>query len=210
MAGFESTNFGRKTVSTNTTPMKEFAVGEEENAVSEQEWVDEAAFQRQQAFLEAKRREEEVQKLRVAKQKGTLGITDLHRQRIGYLTNIGRQYREVKLDTSIFTLRTLKAKEIKEAFIAASQSNPKNDLELSVEMQRQQLARSLCKIDGHDLEIALGSTDLTVVLEVLDELEENVFDILSTELAKLRAESKEKFEIKNQAEMKGVIEDLKK
>src|ERR1700733_7712473 len=100
-------------------------------------------------------------------------ITDHAKRRIEILAGIGRLTKDVKIGDVVFSLRTLKARETKEAMLDTL-ANVKNDLEAGFEARKHQLARALYKIDGADPEDVLGTNDPTAKLDLIESLEEVV------------------------------------
>jgi hypothetical protein len=132
-----------------------------------------------------------------------------NKTRIEILANIGRLTKDVMIGGTTFTLRTLKAKETREAALA-SYSISKTELDLSFNARQQQIARSIVKIDGHDFGLTIGSDDFDKKLEFIEELEENVVNKLFNEFMSLKKEAEDKYGISTVAEAKEVGEDLKK
>jgi hypothetical protein len=190
MSEFDSSNFKKKI---HNTPMREFNVGPPDGEYNEP------------TIEELKRNAQEV---RNARMQNANKIGDLAKQRLEYLSNIGRSFKEVKIDGISFTLRTLKAKETKEAALATFSSS--NNIAAAFEARKQQLARSLYKIDNQDLEFVLGKDDLETRLDFIEELEDVVVAALFNAFSELKDTTSKKFDIKNEEEAKEVVEDLKK
>lgn len=193
MSGFESKNFN-KTFS--TQPLREFTVGEPEEDPRTQMRPDE---------LEANIREARRQKLENINK-----IEDAAKKRIEILANIGRLTKDVSIGGFKFSLRTLKAKESREAALATF-STAVTQIEASYEARKQQLARSIFKIDGEDIELIIGSNSLQDKMRFIeDNLEDVVVEKLWNEFVALKEESKDKYGINTVKEAEEVSEDLKK
>lgn len=136
-------------------------------------------------------------------------ITAHGKRRIELLANIGRLTRDVKIGETTFSLRTLKSQESREASMA-SLAQIKYDAELPFEARKQQLVRSIYKIDDSEINEVLGSNDIESKLELIDSLEEVVVSRLWDEFAEMREEAKTKYGINTKKEAEEVAEDLKK
>lgn len=155
--------------------------------------------------------EQSVKTARQQKVSGESRISPSGKQRMELLADIGRLTREVEIGGIRFSLRTLKTRETREVALAAFSANIKTDLEASYEMRRQQLARSIHKIDGHEVGLVLGDDSFAARLDWIDnDLEESVALKLFAEMNALNEEARSQFDIKTDAQAKEVAEDLKK
>lgn len=154
--------------------------------------------------------EQDVKAARAEKMSAVNKVSDQARKRIDILSNIGRLVKDVSIEGTVFTLRTLKAKEAREATTAAF-TTALTQLDASFEMRKQQLARSIYKIDGHEMGAVLGNNSIDAVLSFIEnDLEEVVFNKLFDEYNALKKEVQTKYGINSDEEVKEVIEDLKK
>jgi len=136
-------------------------------------------------------------------------ISSFGKQRLEFLANLCRSSKDVEIEGTTFSLRTLKGYENKEVIqIAYGLGN--TNIEVLFEGRRQRLARSIFKIDGSDIDMILGSSTMESKLEMIDNLEENVIQKLSVEFDALNQEVNTKFSISTEADIKEVTEDLKK
>jgi len=210
MSGFDSPNFKKTSPPSSQKPLREFTVGapEGEGFVRQQNFGPPPLPVQQemsQAELEDTIREARRQKLAAINK-----IGDEAKKRIEILANIGRLTRDVEIGGFSFSLKTLKSKETKEAALATF-STAITQLEASYEARKQQLARSIFKIDGEDLEVILGSRDLEDVMRFIeDKLEDIVVEKLWNEFVALKEESRIKYGINTVKEAEEVAEDLKK
>lgn len=212
MAEFNSPNFKRVVQTTEQRPLREFTVGAPEpvqNAGAygqynvapqnvQQEYTPEQINEMERMIKEA--RKEKISSLDK--------ITEAAKKRIELLANIGRLTKDVAFEGVTFSLRTLKAKESKEA--ALDTFKVSTNLEAGYEARKQQLARAIYKIDGHDVSHVLGSDDLDAKLNFIEELEEHLVSRLFDEFTALKDEARTKFGINTEQDAKEVIEDLKK
>lgn len=198
MSGFESPNF-KKNVPNNQKPLREFNVGPDEN------FADQNSSQREMTDqeIEFAVREAKREKMAAANKIGAAAKT-----RIEILANIGRLTKDVDIGGVSFSLRTLKAKETREAALSTF-STVGTQLEASYEARKQQLVRSIFKIDGQEVAFVLGSDTLEDKLFFIEELEEVVVNKLYDEFVALKEESKIKYGINTVKEAEEVSEDLK-
>jgi hypothetical protein len=143
-----------------------------------------------------------------AKLTGKERLSENAKKRIEMLLGMTRVQRNVDIGGNIFVLQILSAKAFNEALCEALPLD--NVLEQDFEMKRNVLARAIISIAGVDTAQFLGTDELDARLEFLGEIDQVVFNRLYDEYIKMREGSSEKYAIKNEAEMKEVIEDLKK
>lgn len=152
---------------------------------------------------------EELQKLRREQINNAAKITDHAKKRTELLANIGRLTKDVEIEGYIFSLRTLKTKEAREATLSIF--NCANDAEAAFELRKQSLARSLYQINGQPLDLILGGVGLEHRLNFIEEeLEDTIMNKLYNEFLNLRQESRDKYGVQTEEEVKEVMEDLKK
>lgn len=202
MSGFESSSF-KKNAPTNQRPLREFTVGPPEDFENTNPYAQ--STEMSQDDLEAAVREARRQKLANANK-----IGDAAKKRIELLADIGRLSKDINIGGYSFSLRTLKAKETREAALATFATSV-TQLEASYEARKQQLARSIFKIDGEDVEAIIGSNSLDDKMKFIeDNLEDVVVEKLWTEFVALKEEAKEKYGINSVKDAEEVSEDLKK
>lgn len=211
MAGFDSPNF-KKSVQSHPRPMREFNIAPEEQQVSGSRSVNYSFGPPQEdpqgmSLQQAELAREEARKQKLAEQNK---ITDNAKKRIELLGDIGRTTREVNIGGFSFSLRTLKSKETREAALATF-STSITQLEASYEARKQQLARSIFRIDGEDVEMVLGTKNVEDVMKFIEnDLEELVVEKLWIEFMALKDEARTKYGITTAKEAEEVAEDLKK
>lgn len=152
--------------------------------------------------------EREFRTAREAKKAGKERLEDGARRRIDMLLGITRLSREVDVGGNIFSLRTLKSKDMRQALLAASEFD--GTVQGPYEIRRQLLGRSLFMVAGVEIEQFIGSDLLNDKFLFIDELDEPLLTRLYDEYVLLSKEAKEKFSIKTESDMKEVLEDLKK
>lgn len=151
--------------------------------------------------------EEEFKVAREAKQ-GKQRISEGARHRIEMLVGMTRTMREVVLGENTFVLQSLKSKETRESLLVASTFD--GTIQVSWEVRKQYLARSLIKVAGIDINQFVGSDLLEARLEFIDNLDEALLERLYNEYLLLTKDAKEKYAIKTEKDAEEVAEDLKK
>lgn len=210
MTDFDNPTFKKTfTSSGNQPPLRQWTIpeGDQINQVSQGPSSFDPSFD-PQAMQEL---EQSVKEARKQKATNEVKISQPGKQRLEILANIGRLTKEVEIGGVRFSLRTLKTRETREVALAAFSANIKTDLEASYEMRRQQLARSIHKIDGHDVALVLGNDTFAARLYWIDnDLEESVALKLFAEMNTLNEQARSQFDIKTEEQAKEVSEDLKK
>lgn len=198
--------------------MREFDVPDESDYPPQRGNIDERSIRnfqervdRQFGFSdeeELARAEQEIRIAREAKKNNKEKLNEGAKRRIEILIGLTQTVREIDINGNIFILRTLKSKEMKDAIMAASEFD--GTVQGIYEIRRQLLAKSLTHVAGVDIDNFLGSTSFESKLSFIDELDDAFSSRLYDEYVTLSKESKEKYSIKSDQEMKEVIEDLKK
>ena len=152
--------------------------------------------------------EKSIADARKAKFTGKEKLGDTARTRIEVLTGLGRLTREVEIDEVRFVLRSLKARELREIFLAVAPFD--GTVELSFELRRQTLARSLCRVADTDLDLFLGTPSLDAALNFVEDQDEAILARLYAEYQLLAAEINQKYAIKTPEDAAQLGEDLKK
>jgi hypothetical protein len=151
--------------------------------------------------------EEQFTAARVEKRHGGPRISAGAKTRIELLTGIGRLTKEVTVANTVFSIRTLKHGELRDALISAAGTN---GVGVAFEARKQQLARSIFLIDGYDMRQVLGTDDMETRLSMIEELDETLVTVLFKAYADLAQEASDKFTIKTPEQAKELADDLKK
>jgi hypothetical protein len=207
MSDFEGSSF-KKQVMREQKQIKEFIVPDQDSDsqyptsnVSDREYIQSDDQYNVDIDLEAK-----VAQAR--KEKQSPQISERGRKRIEILANIGRLTKEVEVEGVVFSLRTLKSKEVQAATCFAVLAA--NDIAAGFEMRRRELAMSIFEIDHNPVEMIIGSNTFEAKLQMVDNFSETLVRKLNQEYTDLKAKSFNSFGIKNEADAKDVIEDIKK
>jgi hypothetical protein len=135
-------------------------------------------------------------------------ISEAGRKRIEMLCGMSQVFKEIELGENLFVLRSLKSKENREALTASLKYD--GTIEFSFELRKQILVRSLVSVAGVDVDSFLGTTEFSAKLDFIDELDDAVSDRLYNEYLALNNEIKKKYALKNDQDVKEVVEDIKK
>lgn len=197
----QSSFFKRQSQAAPQKQMREFTVGDEflDDEAEHEQFEKDKTFQMRQQKI----------------QENVTKVSEAGKKRIEYLLGIGSVYRDVKVGQTTFTLRSLKSKEFVDVNKAAIK-NATTDIELALELRKNELARSVVKIDGISVEDILGLQTnnpieiLNAKLNLIDELSESVVKRLNNEFNILTKETTEMFEIKNESQAKELGNDIKK
>lgn len=152
--------------------------------------------------------ERQIREARDMKKRGVERLNDGAKRRIEMLVGMTRSTREVNLEDRLYTLQTLRSREMREAMMAASEFD--STVQSPFEIRRQLLARSVSSIAGVDVAQFVGSNSLDAKLELIDDLDEPLLNRLYDEYLILVREARERYAIKSEADVKEVAEDLKK
>ena len=152
--------------------------------------------------------EQKITEARRAKASGKERLTEQAKRRIEMLCNISRMTKDVTIDGNVYSLRTLRSKELQEVISASAKFD--GSINITFESRKHFLARGLYKVAGTDISDFLNDDSIEARLEFFDCLEEVVVSKLYTEFQKLTSESEEKYGLKKDSDVKEVYEDLKK
>jgi hypothetical protein len=152
--------------------------------------------------------EKDILAAKKAKKEGRERLSEGAKRRIEMLIGMSQMTREFDVNGTSFVLRTLSNSESRDVLVSSIKFD--GTIEFSFEHARQTLARSLIQIAETDINQFLSSSELETKLVFMEELPQPLFTRLFNEYAALEKESKEKFAIKTDADVKEVVEDLKK
>jgi hypothetical protein len=149
-------------------------------------------------FAEAKR----------LKREGKERLSEGARRRIEILVGMTRLTRDFEIDGKLYKLKTLTSKELEEAMSASSEFD--GTVRFIFEARKQVLARSLVVVAGLDLSQFLSSTNIEDRIYFLDEMDHELLVRIYSEYNIMAQELQDKYAIKTEADVKEVLEDLKK
>jgi len=142
------------------------------------------------------------------RKKGVSRLSVGAKKRIEMLLGITRSTREINVNNTKFTLKTLLSKEMREAIALASQFD--GNVQSPFEIRTQFLARSISEIDGITIEEFIGSNLIEDKIFFINELDDIFLNRLYEEYLILTKEAKQKYAISTKSEAEEVSEDLKK
>ncbi len=199
------------------TPMKEFDVPDESEPYQSQQQryaVDEASIHKMQMRMQQEQQrdpgeiEREIRSAKEARRTGKERLNEGARRRLEILLGMTRTTHTVDVGGNEFIFQSLKAKEMREAIIAAAEYD--NTVQSPFEIRKQFLARSITTVAGVDFAQFIGSDSLEAKLIFIEELDDALLNRLYDEYLKLAKEAREKFTIKNSEEAAVIVDDLKK
>lgn len=152
--------------------------------------------------------ERQVREAREAKRTGKVRLNDAAKRRVEMLLGMTRTTRQADVGGNKYAFQTLRSEEMRQAIMAASEFD--GTVQSPFEIRRQLLARSITHVAGLDIAQFVGSNDLAARLQLIDELDEALLNRLYDEYLEMVKESREKYAIRTDAEVKELVEDLKK
>lgn len=130
------------------------------------------------------------------------------KKRLEILAGIGRLNEDVIVGGVTFSIKSLKPKEIQE--IVTEMIRKDTQIEQAFTQRTQTLARSIYKIDGQNIEDVIGSSDIEVKIQFVQEtLEESLVNFLFNKYQALLEQNKKKFGELGKTEEE-VLENVKK
>lgn len=152
--------------------------------------------------------EQRIKETKRQKFSGRERLSDVAKRRVEMLCGFSKNTRDINIDGDVYTLKTLKAKEMRAALVAASAFD--GTIDLPFETRRHLLARSLTHVAGNEIDLFLNDEDLETKLEFLEELDELCLGQLYDSYLQLVADVKARYAVKSDEDAQGVLSDLKK
>jgi hypothetical protein len=152
--------------------------------------------------------ERQIREAREIKKLGKEKMSEGAKRRIEMLLGMTQSTKDVTLENTTVTIRTLKAKEMRDSIFEAAKFD--GTIEAPFEIRRQLLARAITHVANIEIDQFIGGNTLQQKLSFLDELDDSFLSRLYAEYVTLSVSAKEKYAIKNEADAKEVVEDLKK
>lgn len=152
--------------------------------------------------------ERQIRQSRLDKKSGKERLDAGAKRRIEMLVGMTRATRQVDIDENSFVLKTLRSKEMREALLAASEYD--STIQFPFEIRKQLLARSIIQIAGVDTEQFIGSNDIDAKCEFIDLMDEFLLNRIYNEYLILVRETGQKYAVKNENDVKEIVNDLKK
>lgn len=152
--------------------------------------------------------EQQFRQARESKRLGRERLNDGAKRRIEVLIGMTRLTRTAHIENNDYVLQTLKSKELREAVVSASLFD--GTVQSPFEIRKQLLARSITQVAGMDFSQFVGSPDLEAKLDAIEEFDHYLLGRLYDEYLLMVKEARDKYSVKDEAEVKEVMEDLKK
>jgi cell division protein ZapA (FtsZ GTPase activity inhibitor) len=152
--------------------------------------------------------EREMLAAKKAKREGKERLSDGARRRIEMLLGMIRLHKDIEIDGQLYRVRTLASEELREAIVGAAEFD--GSVQFIFEMRRQILARSLVVVAGVEVDQFLNSYELEDRLNFIEALDHALLIRLYNEYTELTQQAQNKYSPKTDAQVKEVLEDLKK
>lgn len=152
--------------------------------------------------------ERDFKQARQDKARGVERLNDGARKRIEMLVGMTRGTRAADIEGKTYGLQTLKGKEMRDAIAAASEFD--GTVHSPYEIRKQLLGRSVVLIAGVDIATFIGSNSLEDRLNFVEDMDDALLNRLYDEYLAMVKDARERYSIKDDADVQEVIEDLKK
>ena len=133
------------------------------------------------------------------------------KERIMFLSELGRIVKSVTVEDIEFTFQSLKGSEQNEVYEALSSFKEISALRMQYEIRFHTLARALTHIQGKEFSAVIESDDIEDKLDVIRELDENVSDFIykwyQKEVVNL---GQEKYAVNTPEDAEEVVDAIKK
>jgi hypothetical protein len=152
--------------------------------------------------------EKRIIELKKQKRDGKERLSDGAKRRIEMLIGMTQMSRDIDVEGQQYKIKSLSSKELRDVMIAVSDYD--GTVEFMFEHRKQILARSLVVVAGVDITQFLSSYDLQDRLDFIELMDNALLLRLYSEYVKMDKEVNDKYALKTEAEIRTVVEDLKK
>lgn len=135
-------------------------------------------------------------------------VSPAAKERIEFLTGLGRARKEIEFEGVVFSLQSLKASEMRDVLHFGSRGE--TTAEAMFDIRAYTLAYAVEKIDSQQIGIVLGDDSLDARFDLICRMEEETVEFLHRNYNEMVKESKTRFEVKTNEEAKEVAEEIKK
>jgi hypothetical protein len=178
--------------------------------------LDQAAFQEFQSRMqppppqmrEMSPAEQDILAAKRARREGKERLTDGAKRRIEMLIGMTRSSKDLDIAGQHYRLQTLTSQELRDAITGAAEYD--GTVQFIFETRKQLLARSLVIVAGVEVDQFLNSTEMEARLEFIELMDHALLQRLYNEYVALAQEAQDKYAMKTEAQVKEVLEDLKK
>jgi len=154
---------------------------------------------------------EEFERAREEAMRSCDTISKSARERIEFLTGIGRIKTSFTVDGITFHLQSLKSGELEDVLDTMIKLGETNEAKFTFELRRQTLARSLCAVDEMSIDELIGSNNIEDKIHLIRSLDENLVDYMYKNYEEyIQKVSKNKYAIKTEKDVEEVVEAVKK
>lgn len=115
------------------------------------------------------------------------------KNRLDILLGIARSAKDVEVEGVIFSIRSLKAKEIREITERLTELNTNSEVINRLDMRNYMIAFSLYAIDGQDIDLVIGSNSIEDRVEFVGELDESLLQYLANVYWEMKADNDKRF-----------------
>ena len=152
--------------------------------------------------------EQQMMAAKKAQREGKQRLSPGAKHRVEMLIGMTRLTREVTISENIYKLQSLSSKELRDALTATAEFD--GTVAFIFETRRQLLARSLVTVAGVDISQFLNSYELEDRLDFIEEMDHALLVRLYNEYTEMNKDAQDKYSLKTEAQVKEVLEDLKK
>lgn len=152
--------------------------------------------------------EKDILAAKKAKREGKERLSDGARRRIEILLGMTRLTKDVEVGGQMYKIQTLTSQELRDAVVASAEFD--GSVQFIFENRKQLLARALTMVAGLDINEFVNSNDLDARLEFIEMMDHALLLRLFNEYNNLAKEAQDRYNPKTEAQVKEVVEDLKK
>lgn len=150
----------------------------------------------------------ELQAAKLKKKHARDRLNEGAKQRIEILLGISRLTDDVEIDGTTFSIRSLKSKEQKAVIEYAAKENL--NISYLMEIRLYTLAHSIYEIDGQPVEIILGTNDVEMIADVINDMDESLVNHLYSRYEKMVKQNKNKLNPEENEKKEELTDEIKK
>ena len=201
---------GRKVYSSTTPQRRVLTVPEEDPSLTQGGTFYQPPQQRQAVKMSIEEMEE-IEEMRNRAVERQTRVSPEARNRLEFLSGIGRMEESVTIENTKFTLQSMKSGEQEEVFESISGFNNASAIKIQFEIRAQTLARVIYAIDDQLFSIVIGSNHMKDKVAATRLLDENVADHLYKWYQEnIVKKAQDKYAVKTEKDAEEVIEAIKK
>lgn len=202
---------GKKIYSSTAPQRRVLMVPEEDPSLTQGGTFQHPPQQRQAGVKMSMEEMEELEQMRNQTIDRQTRVSPEARNRLEFLSGIGRMEESVTVENVKFTLQSIKSGEQEEVFEVVSDLGNVSAIKLQFEIRAQTLARAIFAIDDQPLGIVIGSLNIADKVAATRQLDENVADYLYKWYQEhIVKKAQDKYAVKTEEDAQEVIEAIKK